>query len=487
MTYDGSRLASGVTLYIDGRAEGLKVHLDALNQSFITEQPLRIGGGSGPEGRFHGRIDEVRVYDRCLSADEVGPLATPETVTDILAVPAERRSPFQAGKLRAYFLEAVAPQEMRALYHRLEWLREESARLYEAFPTVMVMEEMPTPRPTHILIRGQYDKPGERVEPGAPASLPPLPAGVPNNRLALARWLVDPANPLAARVAVNRAWELFFGVGLVKTTEDFGTQGKRPSHPELLDWLATEFIRTGWNLKGLHRLIVTSATYRQSSRVAPELLRRDPENRGPRFRLDAEMIRDQALAASGMLVEQIGGPSVKPYQPEGLWSEIATDTQYDQDHGEKLYRRGLYTYWKRTVTPPTMAALDAPAREMCTVNQVRTNTPLQALTLMNDVTFVEASRMLAQRMLRSGASAVDRLHHGFRLVTSRPPTSAEERILLGGLERHLARYRQDRAAAIALVSAGEHSGDETLDVSELAAHTALAGLLLNLDEAVTKE
>jgi hypothetical protein len=371
-------------------------------------------------------------------------------------------------------------------------LREETQRFYESIPTVMVMEEMPTPRPTHILIRGQYDKPGERVQPGVPASLPLLPTGVSNDRLGLAHWLVDPANPLTARVAVNRAWELFFGVGLVKTTEDFGTQGERPSHPELLDWLATEFVRTGWDVKAMHRLIVTSATYRQSSRVTPELLRRDPENRllarGPRFRLNAEMIRDQALAASGLLVERLGGASVKPYQPDGLWSEIATDTQYDQDHGAKLYRRGLYTYWKRTVTPPTMAALDAPAREMCTVNQVRTNTPLQALTLMNDVTFVEAARLLAERiLLQGGPTAEERLQYGFRLVTSRRPTKTEEGILLRGLERHVRRYREDQTAAKALVSTGEHRRDEKLDVRELAAYTALAGLLLNLDEAVTKE
>jgi hypothetical protein len=492
MTYDGSRLASGITVYIDGRPEKLKVHLDGLNQTFSSTEPLRIGGGGGPEGRFHGRIDEVRVYERCLNADEVGAIATPETISEVIAIPAARRTPSQTGKLRACFLDRYAPRELRQLAKRIALLREETQQLYESFPTVMVMQEMPAPRSTHILVRGQYDKPGERVTPGVPSSLPPLPTGLPNNRYGLAAWLMDPANPLTARVAVNRSWELLFGVGLVKTTEDFGSQGERPSHPELLDWLATEFVRTGWDVKGLLRLIVTSTTYRQSSRVTPELARRDPENRllarGPRFRLTAEMIRDQALAASGLLVEHVGGPSVKPYQPDGLWSEIATDTQYDQDHSEKLYRRGLYTYWKRTVSPPTMATFDAPAREMCTVNQVRTNTPLQALTLMNDVTFVEASRVLAERMLLSGgATPAERLRYGFRLTTSRRPKPAEEAILLRSLEHHLARYRANPSAAKALAATGESSPSSRLDPTDLAAHTAVAGLILNLDEAVTRE
>jgi hypothetical protein len=348
-----------------------------------------------------------------------------------------------------------------------------------------------------------------------PASLPPLPEGAPRNRLGLARWLVDPANPLTARVAVNRFWELYFGVGLVKTSEDFGTQGERPSHPELLDWLAVEFMGRvgvglqtsgfsslkpearspkpdGWDVKALQWLIVTSATYRQSSRASRELVARDPENRllarGPRFRLSAETIRDQALAASGLLVERIGGPSVKIYQPEGLWGEIATDTEYVQDHGAALYRRGLYTYWKRTVSPPMMATFDASARETCTVRPVRTNTPLQALALMNETAFVEAARLMAERIItRGGGTPGERLRYAFRLAMARLPSPEEERTLLTGLRFHLDRYRRDPAAAKQLLTVGERPSDPRVDPAELAAYTAAAGLILNLDEAVTKE
>jgi hypothetical protein len=328
-----------------------------------------------------------------------------------------------------------------------------------------------------------------------PASLTPLPAGAPNNRLGLARWLVDPANPLTARVAVNRYWESYFGVGLVKTAEDFGTQGEWPSHPELLDWLATEFVRTGWDVKAMQRLIVTSATYRQSSRATPELLHRDPENRllarGPRFRLPAEVVRDNALAVSGLLVEQVGGPSVKPYQPAGLWEELAGgagEGPYVQDKGRNLYRRSLYVYRKRTVPHPAMANFDAPSREICQVKRARTNTPLQALELLNDVTYVEAARRLAQLMLtEGGATPEERLAFAFRRATARAPGAAELRVLRHGLERYRARFHADAEAAKRLVRHGESPVDERLDVTELAAYTAAAGVILNLDETITKE
>ena len=289
----------------------------------------------------------------------------------------------------------------------------------------MVMQERPTPRDTFVLLRGAYDRPGEKVSPGLPAVLPPLPAGCPNNRLGFAKWLVDPSNPLTARVIVNRFWQMYFGMGLVKTVEDFGSQGEWPANLELLDWLATEFIRTGWDVKAMQKMIVMSATYRQSSKVTPELLQRDPENRllarGPRFRLSAEMIRDQALAVSGLLVEKIGGPSVKPYQPAGLWKELGGE-DYQQDTGEGLYRRSLYTFWKRTVPPPSMMNFDAAGREACTVRENRTNTPLQALDLMNDPAYVEASRVLAERMMREGgATPESRISFAFRLATARRP------------------------------------------------------------------
>jgi hypothetical protein len=292
-------------------------------------------------------------------------------------------------------------------------------------------------------------------------------------------------------VAVNRAWQMHFGVGLVKTTEDFGTQGEWPSHPELLDWLATEFVRSGWDVKRLHRTIVTSATYRQSSHVPPALAERDPDNRllarGPRFRLSAEAVRDQALFAAGLFVERYGGPSVKPYQPAGLWKEIATDVDYVQDHGPDLYRRSLYTYWKRTVAPPTMMAFDASSREACTVRETRTNTPLQALALMNDVTFVEAARVLAQRVMREAGTPEARLTLAFRLATSRHPTSAELSVLTASWHDHRQHYERHPASAERLLANGEYARDTTFALDELAAYAALANMILNLDEVVTME
>jgi hypothetical protein len=308
----------------------------------------------------------------------------------------------------------------------------------------------------------------------------------------LARWLVSPEHPLTARVAVNRAWQMDFGMGLVKTLDDFGVQGESPSHPELLDWLATEFVRNGWDMKALHRLIVTSASYRQSSRARAALRQRDPENRvlarGPRLRLSAEMIRDQALAASGLLAERLGGPSVKPYQPEGLWRELAEIKDYAQDHGPNLYRRSLYTFWKRTIAPPAMVAFDASTRETCTVRESRTNTPLQALTLMNDVTYVEAARVLAQRiMTEGGTSPADRITLAFRLTTARQPRPEELSVLLDGFRDYLARSRAEPDAVKALTQAGEAKRDESLDPAEHAAYTMIAGVILNLDETITKE
>jgi hypothetical protein len=352
------------------------------------------------------------------------------------------------------------------------------------------MEEMPVPRTTFVLNRGQYDQPGEAVTPAVPGLLSPFPADAPRNRLGFARWLVSPENPLTARVAVNQLWQMLFGTGLVKTTEDFGAQGEPPSHPELLDWLATGFLRNGWDVKAMIKSMVMSATYRQASRVTPELLARDPENRllarAPRLRLPAETIRDQALAASGLLVGDLGGPSVKPYQPKGLWKELS-GTDYVPDRGSKLWRRSLYTYWKRTAPPPTMATFDAPARESCSVRPGRTSTPLQALALMNDVTFVEASRRLAQRvMLEGGATPEARLRLAFRLVLARTPSAAEMKVLADNLGAQRARFLSEPQAALDLVSAGESPRDEHLPVGEMAAYAAVCGLILNLDEAITK-
>ncbi len=361
----------------------------------------------------------------------------------------------------------------------------------------MVMAEMKKPRDTFVLGRGQYDNPGEKVTPGVPGFLPPLPPGVPPNRLGLAKWLVDPGNPLTARVAVNRAWQNAFGTGIVKTAEDFGTQGEPPSHPELLDWLATEFVRTGWDVKRLERLIVTSATYRQSSRATPEMAESDPENRllarGPRFRLPAEEIRDNALAASGLLNDQIGGPSVYPYQPKGLWEEMAfgegfTAQTYVQSTGADLYRRSMYTLWKRTVPPPALTTFDAPDREKCTARRSRTNTPLQALVLLNDPTYVEASRALAERAItQAGKDPTKRIDYVFRLATARAPQPQERQVLMAIEKQELAEYQHDKASALKLLAVGDSKYNAKLDPVELAAWTTVASTVLNLDETITKE
>lgn len=364
-----------------------------------------------------------------------------------------------------------------------------------SIPTTLVMAEMAEPRPTFVLMRGAYDKKGELVTAGTPAHLPAFPAGLPTNRLGLARWLIDPGQPLTVRVTVNRLWQLVFGTGLVRTTEDFGTRGEAPSHSELLDWLANEFVRTGWDVKRMVKLLVLSASYRQDSRVTPRLRELDPENRllarGPRYRLSAEVIRDQALAVSGLLVEKLGGPSVKPYHPPGLYEQVVAGSSantYVQDNGENLYRRSLYTYWKRSVPNPAMLVFDAPFRETCTVRRSRTTTPLQALNLMNDPTYVEASRLLAQRMMQEGGTApAARIRQGFRLVTGREPRRAELKVLVIGWQRMEAGFRNDRPGAESLLTVGETKADPALDPVELAAYTTVASTLLNLDETITKE
>ena len=358
--------------------------------------------------------------------------------------------------------------------------------------TVMVMAELPEPRPTWLLRRGQYNQPdkSQPLSPGLPDSLN-VSGAAPRDRRELAEWLVSPENPLTARVIVNRYWQHFFGMGLVKTSENFGIQGEHPSHPELMDWLALEFIRSGWNVKQIHRLLVTSATYRQSSAVTREQSERDPENRllarGPRFRFSAHMIRDQALAVSGLLQERIGGPSVKPYAPPGIWKSISNN-RYEQDHGPSLYRRSLYTYWRRTVPPPTMATFNAAEREVCLVRKDRTNTPLQALTLMNNVAFVEAARFLAERMLREADNdPTAQIQRGFRIVTGRIPLPTEIQPLEQAHEQFLKYFESNPKEAPKLLAIGEAPRDSTLPTTRHAALTMLANVLLNLDEAITLE
>jgi hypothetical protein len=368
----------------------------------------------------------------------------------------------------------------------------------------MVMQAMAKPRETHILVRGQYDKFGDEVKPNTPAALPAMRSDEQHNRLGLAEWIVDPANPLMARVTVNRLWQSFLGAGLVKTPGDFGTQGDMPSHPELLDWLACLF-RDGdantakWDVKAMVRLIVTSSTYRQSSHLAPELLARDPEDRllerGPRFRLNGEFIRDQALAVSGLLNDQIGGESVFPYQPPGLWEELMsradgakwTAQVYTPSHGKDLYRRSMYTFWKRTSPPPALSTFDAPDREVCTVKRSRTNTPLQALVLWNDPTYVEASRKMAERVMTEAGPSVDqRIEFAFKLATSRDARPQELAVLHHIFESQLDAYRNDAKAVQKLLNVGEAPRNLELDPPRLAAWTMVCSTILNLDETVTR-
>ncbi|MCE9547557.1 MAG: PSD1 and planctomycete cytochrome C domain-containing protein [Planctomycetia bacterium] len=358
-----------------------------------------------------------------------------------------------------------------------------------------VMHDLAKPRDTFILERGQYDKHGKKVQPGVLAALPPLPAGAPANRLGLAKWLTDPKHPLMARVAVNRYWQHYFGVGLVKTAEDLGSQGEWPSHPELLDWLATEFIGSGWDVKHMQRLIVTSAAYRQSSVATAAERERDPENRllarGPRFRLDAEEIRDSLLDLSGLLVEKVGGPSVYPYQPAGLWMELNNRPGFSRDYpqakGEALYRRSMYTFGKRTVAAPAMQTFDAPTREYCVARRSRTNTPLQSLALMYDPQSVEAARKFAERMIRRGGPTVDdRIGFGFEAATSRLPNAGEAAVLRRVYEQQLATYQKDPAAAERLLKVGDSPRDEKLAATEAAALATVARVIMNLDETITK-
>ena len=377
---------------------------------------------------------------------------------------------------------------------QLKAARKALAALGQAAPTSMVMGELSPARKTFVLSRGQYDQPSDvEVSAGLPAALGQWPAGAPRNRLGLAKWIAGAENPLTARVVVNRFWQMHFGTGIVKSSEDFGAQGEWPTHPALLDWLAAEFVRSGWNRKAMHKLIVMSATYQQVSRVSPGLLEVDPANRlfarGPRFRLPAEMIRDHALAASGLLVGRLGGESVRPYQPPGLWDDVVYENvpRFVQDHGGKLYRRSLYTYWKRSVPPPNMQAFDAPSREVCVLTRAKTNTPLAALVLMNDPTFVEASRKLAERVLHDGgATAESRLALLHRLVCGRRPTERELDLLRGGLAELQTSFRAEPEAARRLLAVGESPHDPVLDAVELAAYASLANAVLGTDEAITR-
>lgn len=497
VAYSGGKNAAGVRCFIDGQEQPVHVLFDGLPGEPKAAEFL-LGADNAPGGsRWRGALDEARSFPRALDAaavrahfqSEALPYATARAAAGTADV-------VTLGWLRDTLLAEVDPTH--ALSARRTAVHEARLALHRSLPTAMIMDELPEPRPTFVLDRGNYNAPGEPVTAGVPEALlaTAWPAGAPHNRLGLARWLTQPDHPLTARVVVNRFWAQLFGTGLVKTLEDFGYQSEWPSHPELLDTLARDFIDGGWNTKALLKTIVLSATYRQSSATTPALTARDPENRllarGPRVRLPAELIRDQALAVSGLLTPQIGGPSVYPYQPEKLYEGIVVDAPYPSTKwgvstGADLHRRSLYTFWKRTIPHPAMTTFDAPDREFCSVRRARTNTPLQALALWNEPGYLEAARLLGTRMLREGGTNDPaRVAFAFRLATGRRPEPTETAVLMKTLTQLRSEFTANGSDAYAFAKTGASPMDPLLPPAELAAHTAVANMILSLDETITK-
>lgn len=505
-TYDGSTKAEGLKLYINGFPVPTKVKYDRLYKNIhpikdgtheLDKRAIRVGKSyrsfTGENGIFVGQMDEIRIYRRKLSPVEIQEVAGKKTYQDWLEQEPSALQPEQRDALIDHFLTGSTMYQQK--WKQLQALRNDYLAVMDTIPEVMVMEEMPHPRPMFVLNRGQYDDPLHKVQPGTPQHVLPFPEELPNDRLGLAKWLFHQDNPLTARVAVNHYWQMIFGKGLVKTPDDFGSQGNLPSHPELLDWLSVSFIESGWDVKALLKQMVLSATYRQSSVGRATALQQDPENdllaRSPSYRLTAEMIRDNALAASGLLVRKIGGKSVKPYQPEGLWIELGNFSHellhYRQDKGEDLYRRSMYTFIRRTSPPPYMTTFDAPNRDVCTVRRENTNTPLQALTLLNDPQFVEAARVLAERMQMEGGNALaDQITFAFRRITSRFPDEEELQVFNTLYKGELKRFRSDPKAAEALLNVGEYPVSAELDQAQTAALAMVTSTMLNHDEAYMK-
>jgi mono/diheme cytochrome c family protein len=489
-----------IEVFLDGKStvnSGISTFLPV---DITPAAPLRLGAAADGQGGVtlltSGKVwvQDLRVQNRGFLATEVKELSDEVEAYRALLAPPAKRSEAQRKVLREHFF-AAEDEVSRTILARLDPVRREEAGIRERGGLSLVMEERKDSQPfAHILNRGEYSQPGEKVPAGTPAALPPMAADAPRNRLGLAKWLTAPENPLTARVTVNRLWQQFFGTGLVESAGDFGVTGSRPSHPDLLDWLAVEFRESGWDYRRMARLMVTSATYRQSAVVTPALLERDPANRllarGPRYRLDAEQLRDQALAASGLLVAKLGGRPARPYQPEGIWEDVAmkesTTRFYRVDFGENLYRRSLYTLWKRTAPPPAMDLLNAPSREVSCVRRDRTNTPLQALVTLNDPLFVEASRQLAFRSLASAADFDLRLDAISLRLTGRRFEREERAVVRGTLDSALRSYRRDPAAAEKLIRVGQSPVPAGADPAELAAWTLVASQVMNLDEALTK-
>ena len=504
VTWDGSRKASGFKLYVNGELQPVDVFA---NDAFVdpatfatpvpaksikTAAPFTLGRRTPGQSLRAVGVTDLRLYDRALAATEVSELAAAAKVQAVLGKPADKRQPKEVDELFAWWLGAKDAAS-KGLTAALAAARAEEVGFRTRGTTAPISVEKPTPPEAHILKRGEYDQRGEKVGAGTPQSLPPMPKDLPRNRLGLARWLFAKDHPLTARVTVNRFWQELFGQGLVRTAGDFGITGELPSHPELLDWLALEF-QGHWDVKRFFKLLVTSSTYRQAATATKDKLEKDPNNvhlsRGPRFRMDAEMVRDSALAASGLLVPKIGGPSVKPYQPEGVWEAVAmpesNTRNYTRDTGENLYRRSMYTFWKRAAPPAAMEVLNAPNRETCAVRRERTNTPLQALLTLNDVQYVEAARVLAEKALAAAPDREKRIDFVAKRLLSRSFTDQELPIVTETLAELRKEYAAKPEAAKKLLTVGDHKSDPKLDAGELAAWTMLCNQLMNLDEVLNK-
>jgi len=495
-TYDGSGKASGIRIYINGKPVETRVVANTLDGKTIrTKAPMQLGWRY-PESNpaKETRYQDIRLYARSLTPDEASRLPFEDYVAELAAKPTTQWNDDQWHVVSEFYLNGI-DKTFRETELQINQLNAQLDKLSEGGDLTQVSYEKPSLAYANVLTRGVYTARTERVEANTPHFLPPLPAGEPHNRLALAKWTVSPDNPLTARVTVNRMWYELFGTGIVETTEDFGIMGQRPSHPELLDWLAVEFRESGWNVKHMYKLMVMSAAYRQSAKATPEQIAKDPKNiylsHGPRFRMDAEMLRDIALQSGGLLVSKIGGPSVKPYQPENVWEQVSYPTSdtvhYVQQHGDSLYRRSMYSYWKRMAILPDMDAFDAPMRDAVCTQRQRTDTPLQALVTLNDVQWVEAARALAQRViLHSGNKPEDRIDLMSEILLARDAPPKMEAVLENSFDQMQQHYKSDPKAASELVAVGEKKRDPSIPAPELAAWTMVASEMLNLDQTITK-
>jgi hypothetical protein len=494
VTYDGSKKASGIKVYVNGQAKATNTAADTLTETTRTTVPLKIGQRHTSAPLSGVTLEDVRIYARALGTSETSSLANAALLSTVIAAAPDKRTPADVDALFNWWI-ANLDEHSKELVTKRDALAKEKSDIQARGAVTHVMQERPEPAKAYVLYRGEYTQRRDEVTPATPAFLPAYPDDLPRNRLGFAKWLLRPDHPLTARVTVNRLWQEVFGAGIVRTAGDFGVSGELPSDQQLLDWLAVEFRESGWNVKAQFKLMVTSAAYRQAATTTPEKLEKDPDNRllsrGPRFRMDAEMVRDAALATSGLLVPKIGGPSVKPYQPPGVWEAVAmigsNTRDYVQDHGESLYRRSMYTFWKRSAPPASMDIFNAPSREKCTMLRERTNTPLQALVTLNDPQFVEAARTLAQKAIKEAGGDFDkRLGFITERLTSRPFTSDEQTVVHEMLDKLGEHYAAHADEAKQIIAVGESKADATIPPAELAAWTMTVNELMNLDEVLNK-